>query len=82
MVFDTDTTIGAEMPSHVMLFGSLLAVRTATARVEDVLSDRGYREVWRMWNGFDRAQDEAERKGGVRVWRYEKRYEASDELGS
>jgi len=28
----------------------------------------GYEEAWYGWNGFDWAQDEEERRGGVRIW--------------
>ena len=37
----------------------------------ETLQELGYKEVWRGWNGFDWAQDEVERRGGVRVWRME-----------
>ncbi|WVQ85533.1 hypothetical protein IAT38_007699 [Cryptococcus sp. DSM 104549] len=37
--------------------------------VRGELERKGYEEVWSGWNGFDWAQDEDERKGGVRVWK-------------
>lgn len=37
--------------------------------VRDAITIRGYEEAWNGWNGFDWAQDEERRKGGVRVWR-------------
>lgn len=60
-------------PSHVLLFGELLerSERTEgdkTVTVAEALAELGYHEIWSGWNGFDFAQDEAERRGGVRVW--------------
>lgn len=57
------------LPSHITLFGSLLEIEKENIKFRDVLRNRGYEEVWRMWNGFDWAQDEEERKGGVRIWK-------------
>lgn len=61
-----------DMPSHVILFGELLN-RTETLGGKEVsvfhaLRERGYDEVAKLWNGFDIAQDEEKRQGGVRVW--------------
>ncbi|WVQ71180.1 hypothetical protein IAR50_000705 [Cryptococcus sp. DSM 104548] len=39
--------------------------------VKQALEKLGYGQVWEGWNGFDLAQDEDERKGGVRVWKKE-----------
>lgn len=67
------TTGGSpHLPSHVMLFGSLLE-RTdgdplQPTTVSDALQKRDYEEVWWGWNGFDLAQDEALRRGGVQIW--------------
>lgn len=58
----------AEMPSHLLLFGCLLDVADANASVRDVLKARGYDQIDNIWNGFDFAQDEEKRRGGVRVW--------------
>ncbi|AFR93799.2 phosphatidylinositol glycan, class B [Cryptococcus neoformans C23] len=44
-------------------------VTTREGDVVGELESLGYQEVWNGWNGFDWAQDEEERKGGVRVWR-------------
>lgn len=52
----------SDKPSHILLFGHILPL------IGDQLAQRGYVEVWHGWNGFDLAQDEAERRGGVRVW--------------
>ncbi|KAF7304984.1 Mannosyltransferase [Mycena kentingensis (nom. inval.)] len=51
-------------PLHLVFFGALLEAEG----VRDLLEQRGYRQVWaggRWWEG-----DSDERKGGVRVWRY------------
>jgi phosphatidylinositol glycan class B len=53
----------AQSPSHVLVFGDVLPL------IQDELQGKGYQEVWYGWNGFDIAQDESERRGGVRVWR-------------
>lgn len=62
-----------EQPSHVVLFGDLLKMSErqsdgAFVTVGEALSEKGYTESWYGWNGFDLAQDEMERRGGVRVW--------------
>ena len=44
-------------------------ITTREGDVTGELESLGYQEVWNGWNGFDWAQDEEERKGGVRVWR-------------
>lgn len=44
-------------------------VTTREGNVAGELESLGYQEVWNGWNGFDWAQDEEERNGGVRVWR-------------
>lgn len=67
-------SIMGENPSHVVLFGDLLekAEKMADGRlvsVQGALKEKGYAEAWYGWNGFDIAQDERERRGGVRVWR-------------
>ena len=62
-----------EKPSHVVLFGTLLEeaerIGEKSITVRSALETQGYREVWNGWNGFDFAQDESERRGGVRIWR-------------
>ena len=59
-------------PSHVLLFGELLDRSEKTAKgditVAQAMTELGYHEVWNGWNGFDFAQDESQRRGGVRVW--------------
>ena len=72
----TKTWTTPAIPSHLILFGSLLD-RTEVletgheVRVRTAMEELGYGEVWRGWNGFDWAQDEVERRGGVRIWRLE-----------
>ena len=57
------------LPSHVILFGDLLSqIGDSGVLVDLALRDRGYEQVWSMWNGFDFAQDETRRRGGVRIW--------------
>ena len=60
------------MPSHLIVFGELLDRKEETEdgviSVREELELQGYREVWHGWNGFDLLQDEAERRGGVRIW--------------
>jgi phosphatidylinositol glycan class B len=63
-----------DLPSHVILFGSLLdeveVLESGEMRtVRTALSELGYREIWKRWNGVDWAQDESKRRGGVRIWR-------------
>lgn len=60
------------MPSHVVLFGSLLEVQDGPdgPAVKDALAGLGYQAVWTMWNGFDCTQDEPRRRGGVQIWRW------------
>jgi phosphatidylinositol glycan class B len=50
-------------PSHLVFFGALLRERG----VEDVLRAKGYTEVWRGGNGIE---EDARRRGGVRVWHW------------
>ncbi|GMK58197.1 hypothetical protein CspeluHIS016_0502290 [Cutaneotrichosporon spelunceum] len=60
------------LPSHILLFGELLRRRdtlhNSSLSVEQALAQRGYHETANLWNGFDFAQDEELRQGGVRVW--------------
>jgi phosphatidylinositol glycan class B len=60
------------LPSHVLLFGEVLGRRdplgNTSLSVEQALVSRGYHEAANLWNGFDFAQDEEKRRGGVRVW--------------
>ena len=61
----------SQKPSHVVLFGELLSAKDndkESVSVEDALDRLGYEQVWYGWNGFDMAQDESERRGGVYVW--------------
>lgn len=62
-----------QKPSHVVVFGTLLdeveVIGSEAITVRSALEVQGYHEVWNGWNGFDFAQDESERKGGVRIWR-------------
>jgi phosphatidylinositol glycan class B len=46
----------------MILFGDLLEQGRQT------LESSGYSEMWYGWNGFDLAQDDERRRGGVRVW--------------
>ncbi|KAK4683812.1 GPI mannosyltransferase 3, partial [Tremellales sp. Uapishka_1] len=78
-VFNTDGTY--LKPSHLILFGEILAKRETvevgergkgvmkSVSVQQALEELGYEPVWSGWNGFDLVQDEAERQGGVRIWR-------------
>ena len=50
-------------PSHLVLFGALLR----EPGVEDVLSAKGYTEVWRGGTGLE---EDSRRRAGVRVWRW------------
>jgi phosphatidylinositol glycan class B len=68
-----DVNLMPAQPSHVVLFGQLLELSEDTSddkqvSVRQALTERGYAETWNGWNGFDFAQDEIERRGGVRVW--------------
>jgi phosphatidylinositol glycan class B len=67
-IFSADEMDGTVLPSHVVLFESLLDVREGDTSVAEALEGRGYSEAWAMWNGFDWAQDEEGRRGGVRLW--------------
>ncbi|KAL1409678.1 glycosylphosphatidylinositol anchor biosynthesis [Vanrija albida] len=63
----------AGAPSHVLLFGDVLgatdsAGTSSRENVAQVLRRLGYNESARLWNGFDIAQDDSHRRGGVRVW--------------
>ncbi|BEJ13219.1 hypothetical protein CspHIS471_0303930 [Cutaneotrichosporon sp. HIS471] len=66
------TSSDEHLPSHVLLFGELLERRdtlgNSSLSVEQALVGRGYHEAANLWNGFDFAQDEEMRQGGVRVW--------------
>lgn len=60
-------------PSHLVFFNTLLAGPKG-AEVRALLEERGYRpdagwEEARAWNGWDWAQDDERRRGGVAVWR-------------
>lgn len=60
-----------DAPSHVLLFGELLGRKDnegAQETVAHVLARLGYHEHAHLWNGFDIAQDDDRRRGGVRVW--------------
>jgi phosphatidylinositol glycan class B len=61
------------MPSHIILFGSLLDATEDDIHdgmtIREALQNAEYEEVWRGWNGFDWAQDEVLRRGGVKIWR-------------
>ncbi|KAJ7582998.1 glycosyltransferase family 22 protein [Mycena floridula] len=53
-----------EWPLNLIFFGALLD----DEQIQNILQEKGYREVWkrgRFWEG-----DGDERKGGVRVWRW------------
>jgi phosphatidylinositol glycan class B len=69
--FPPDATSGlhASLPSHILLFGCLLDEAEDGVTFGQVLAESGYTEVANLWNGFDVAQDEEKRAGGVRVWR-------------
>ncbi|TDL27414.1 glycosyltransferase family 22 protein [Rickenella mellea] len=53
-----------EWPSHIVLFGALL-----DESILYILHDRGYRETWAQWNGWE---EDWRRRGGVRVWAWRK----------
>ncbi|CAK9783538.1 hypothetical protein CC85DRAFT_279347 [Cutaneotrichosporon oleaginosum] len=77
---DVPTMAGEErMPSHVLVFGEVLArqdtLGNSSLSVEQALAERGYHEKARLWNGFDFAQDEEKRRGGVRVWTHGESYD-------
>jgi GPI mannosyltransferase 3 len=57
-------------PSHLAFFASLLeeAKDNEGAKVKAILEEKGYSQVWSAWNGFDWAQDDEKRRGGVVVW--------------
>lgn len=59
-----------EMPSHILLFGEALqrSEDGTSATVQQALEAKGYVERGHLWNGFDFAQDEQKRQGGVRIW--------------
>lgn len=67
-MFSSDELDATALPSHLILFGSLLDLADGEKTVAQELGSKGYTESWSMWNGFDLAQDEEGRKGGVRVW--------------
>lgn len=65
-------------PSHFVFFGALLY----EPGVQDLLVEKGYAEVawddgrkwglgWGGWNGWDWAQDDERRRGGVQVWKWQ-----------
>lgn len=68
-------------PSHLLVFGALVADAPG---VRALLVERGYKEDerWareRPWNGWDWAQDDGRRKGGVEVWVLRPRAESEGE---
>lgn len=74
------------IPSHIILFGSLLGRMDSMGNgsekvVRDALHELGYEEVWHRWNGFDWAQDEVDRRGGVRIWRISQSNSTLDQRG-
>ncbi|KAF5389872.1 hypothetical protein D9757_003579 [Collybiopsis confluens] len=56
-----------EWPRYLVLFGALLDKQD----VGILLTDKGYEEVWRR--GWSWEGDSDERKGGVRVWKWQER---------
>jgi phosphatidylinositol glycan class B len=69
-------------PSHLVFFGTLLDGPKGE-EVRALLEERGYAADlgWaasRTWNGWDWAQDDERRRGGVAVWRLRPR--VADEL--
>lgn len=59
-------------PSHLAFFGALLDGREG-AEVRALLEERGYApdpgwEATRSWNGWDWAQDDDRKQGGVVIW--------------
>lgn len=67
-----ESTSTPEMPSHVLLFGEVLQrTETSSVTVRQALITRGYQEIDDLWNGFDFAQDDERRRGGVRVWAHQ-----------
>ncbi|TXT06064.1 hypothetical protein VHUM_03537 [Vanrija humicola] len=63
-------------PSHLLLFGDLLEAKDTGGGLQETVSQAlrrlGYHERVRLWNGFDIAQDDSRRRGGVRVWTQDK----------
>jgi GPI mannosyltransferase 3 len=50
-------------PSHLIMFGALMDDRA----VKDLLTERGYSEVWSVSNGWE---EDPRRRGGVKVWKW------------
>ncbi|WWD22814.1 hypothetical protein CI109_107308 [Kwoniella shandongensis] len=65
--------LGQSYPSHIILFGEVLSRQEVIdgndTSFKEELHRLGYSQAWYGWNGFDMLQDEAERRGGVHVWR-------------
>ena len=57
-------------PSHLVFFGVLIEDEREHEKGDGVgkyLKEMGYREIWRMGNGFE---EDWRRRGGVRVWQW------------
>lgn len=55
-------------PQYLVMFGVLPKVKEPHhPSVADFLQNRGYRQVWRTWNGFE---EDEKRKEGVEVWKW------------
>lgn len=61
----SDDTWRHEWPRYLVLFGALLKEHG----VKEYLIGKGYNEVWRWGRSWEGDSDE--RKGGVRVWKWE-----------
>lgn len=59
-------------PEYLAMFGVLPKSGNSNAdAVQKLLSERGYHQVWRTWNGFE---EDEKRRGGVEVWRWHKSF--------
>ncbi|PVF98864.1 hypothetical protein CPB86DRAFT_704237 [Serendipita vermifera] len=57
-------------PERLIMFGVLPKVQSkAHSSFENLLKQKGYRRVWRTWNGFE---EDEKRRGGVEVWKWTK----------
>lgn len=55
-------------PKYLVMFGVLPQMKDQEGTtVADVLHQKGYKRVWRTWNGFE---EDEKRRGGVEVWRW------------
>ncbi|CDZ98342.1 GPI-alpha-mannosyltransferase III (GPI10/PIG-B) involved in glycosylphosphatidylinositol anchor biosynthesis [Phaffia rhodozyma] len=57
-------------PTHLAFFQTLLSAPNGEGdKVREILEERGFEQTWVSgWNGFDWAQDDERRRGGVVIW--------------